>query len=190
MGFALKKRETMKICHCPNCIQACCSTCRQNMMNVRAEKQKLALGEDGWNLNGGSLVLPSRTRGGGTGRPNMARFAEDDTTSESDASIAIAEEVTASEEEPVVEEADDGDKKKAKPSASRVILEVDSLSKAIAAVGRCQDCGSEELEVEMKTICLASSVVISCKQCDFVYKAEPPPLRQQCTKGTTTTLKG
>ena len=62
-----------------------------------------------------------------------------------------------------------------KPSSTRVILEVDALERMMAKNCRCLRCNGE-VEISLKTVCLATSVVLRCQRptCGYIYYSEPP----------------
>jgi hypothetical protein len=158
-------------------------------VNARLERNKLASRDTGWNLNGSSTsVARSQTRGNGMVRPILIKAWFGESRSESEKEVEcinldnveekeeLVEEIpqqqpVETEEEP--EQAAHISKKKVKPSASRAILEVEALAKAFAATKGCPDCGSV-INLEVKTVCLASSVILTCKDllCSFVYHGD------------------
>ena len=137
-----------------------------------SERRKLCHKESDWNLPG-SATPTTRTRHGGNGRPHLARKDLFDASSSDHDDQTDNEE----EEEDVSEEeanliAPDNNKK---PPASRVTLEVDSLTKMMEELGVCQDCNGP-VEVTLKTTCLATSVKAICKDpgCAYILHSNPP----------------
>jgi hypothetical protein len=141
------------------------------------EQQRLAPKESDWNLLAGlSATAPTtRTRNGGNGRPSMNRrrmMLEDDSSSSSDSEWYSSsdeegeEEDDAEDEELIVKETE-------KPPASRIILEVDALTKAFEMHSICKAC-SGSVSLEVKTTCLASSVYVTCNnvQCRYIYHGD------------------
>jgi hypothetical protein len=148
-------------------------------LSARTQVRKLGMKESDWKLPGttGAPVV-SRTRFGGIGRPNL-QIKEDlyyDVSSE-DELIESSDE----EEEEVAEEEDDeegedtNNKKKKKPDASRAILEVKSVIDAVEKHGRCKDC-SGPITASMNTLCIATNLVLACKDsnCGYVFHSQPP----------------
>jgi hypothetical protein len=72
-----------------------------------------------------------------------------------------------SEEEDEDSEDDDGDDWK-KPSCTRLILEMDLLKKCIEKNCHCPKCDGL-IEIKMKTLCLASNVMLCYKDVDCGY---------------------
>ena len=125
--------------------------------------------DDDWNLPGQRTdALTTRTRGGGSGRPDLARKEDvvvavvDDTTE--------AEAVAVAEEEEEEEEEDDEDEEEApadkckKPKHTRVLVEVAQLEGAFAgrACPECHEC----LELKLRTVCIATSIDLVCNNKD------------------------
>jgi hypothetical protein len=108
------------------------------------EHHKLSFKESDWKLPGMDSInaAPSRTRGGGLGRPNLKRVLpfEEDTTSESDAetpeasAAAVDFEDLPEEEE---EESEEEDEPKQKPPSTHVIVETKALTDLIVSHCRC-----------------------------------------------------
>lgn len=144
------------------------------------ESKKLASAQSGWNLAGKEEeVRATRTRNGGFGRPDLAGFVErrhqqcQVSWSDED-SLFTYESINSSEEtdvSPYISEDDMIDK----PSNSRVLLEVSSLSSAIEENSVCPTCSSR-LMVLYDTVCLATSVSLKCKnaRCPYIYHGESP----------------
>jgi hypothetical protein len=168
------------------------------------ESFKLAAKESDWNLAGTTQVggeARSRTRSGGRGKPNSdyrrQQFLEPvsdgegaDADDEAEPAGAFTEEVdddvSIGEEEDEESESEDGQvkkkkkkkkKKKAKPPATRVIVEVEALMETLQTCSRCNECGGE-LEISLKTTCIATSIKMTCKSstCGFIFYSNPPAL--------------
>jgi hypothetical protein len=143
-----------------------------------AERSKLAPKESDWNLAGLSSTAPTtRTRHGGNGRPTLHRRWMMEVEEEEEESVASDSSYNSSDEESCTSEELDDDvlALTEKPPATRVILEVDSLTKAVETNSICKECNGS-LALVVKTTCLASSIVLSCcnSDCGFVYHAEQP----------------
>jgi hypothetical protein len=146
-------------------------------ISAALERTKLSAKEDDWNLHGGSssaTTSSSRTRSGRV----VPGFAEVtlDCMSTSSGSDYESEESESS----LVETSDDDamevvEEEPPKPPASRIIVEVDSLTKAFAANAKCKSC-NEALAFEVKTTCIASNVILSCtsRKCGYVFHSDPP----------------
>jgi hypothetical protein len=155
----------------------------------RAETLKLTNKEDGWQLRGDSEgCLPSRTRHGGNGRPNLqlkamqleetptptptvtAGPSTSNSSSEDDSSWCSNSDGSSSSEE-----SEDSVPYKRKPPASRVIMETDPLTTTLEKTSRCMECNGL-VDVSLQTLCLATSIMLSCKnpRCGFVYYSQPP----------------
>jgi hypothetical protein len=161
-------------------------------LSISAQRGKLKPKEVDWKLPGsdGPPVL-TRTRHGGSGRPNLDRFVEveDSSASEAEAEAEQLDEAEAPEEAAAVEdidvqeevlddgnddeESDDDDCKK--PSATRVIVEVDPLIELIENNCRCPDCEGK-LKASLRTVCLASSLTLSCNNeyCGYIDSMRTP----------------
>jgi hypothetical protein len=144
--------------------------------------------EEGWNLPG-ACVPSSRTRGGGSGRPNLKkRLFNEIISSESDSEWEM-EEVESSEDgeeqvdtedfftdEDLEEEDDeDDDEEDGKPPPTRLLLEYESLKKCMEKNCRCPKCNGP-VNMDVKTICIASNVMVSCvdKDCGYVDVSDLP----------------
>ena len=60
---------------------------------AQGESRRLSSEESGWHLPGYCPALASRTRGGGAGRPNLARqeeIVDVDSSTEEDVAVAVA----------------------------------------------------------------------------------------------------
>jgi hypothetical protein len=136
------------------------------------ESYRLTSKQDGWNLPGGT-VTASRTRHAGSGRPRL--FGKrDPNVSSSDSDSEYEEESIGTSEEDLIEddECDDEDdsdvgeeEDQEKPPASRALLELSSLKKLLEKNSRCPEC-SGPVEMKVNTICIASSVMLCCKDQD------------------------
>ena len=73
------------------------------------------------------------------------------------------------------EDYDNEDEWDEKPPATRLFLEQDATTSFIEKYSRCPNC-TGPVEVKVKTICLASSLVIGCKDedCGFVDHSVAP----------------
>jgi len=62
-----------------------------------------------------------------------------------------------------------------KPPATRVILEVDSLTNMIYKLSKCPDCNGP-IDVDIKTTCIASHVKAACLnvECGYILHSDPP----------------
>jgi hypothetical protein len=62
-----------------------------------------------------------------------------------------------------------------RPAATRVILEAEMLLATLGENCRCSECKSPVL-VELKTICLATSIELTCTnaKCGYIYYSHPP----------------
>jgi hypothetical protein len=147
------------------------------------ETYKLKNKENDWKLNGdaSSGVPSTRTRKGGSGRPNLARDVID--LAESSAAISLHSSFDESEDSdwtPTNREWDttsssEEDEEALKPSATRVIMEVIPLKTCMEKTCRCQECDGP-VEVFFRTICIATSFMLCCKnpRCGYVYYSDPP----------------
>jgi hypothetical protein len=152
-----------------------------NRTIARSRKIKArSKGESDWkNLAGLSpSALRTRTRNGGNGRPNLSRACcleaeSDSSSSESEWNESSAEDSYCSTDD----EEDEAElaKEKEKPPASRVIVEVDLLTKAFEANAICQQCAGP-VSLDVKTVCLTSSLVVTCNNvnCGYVFHGDQP----------------
>jgi hypothetical protein len=142
----------------------------------RVERDRLTNREDDWqaHLCAADLSL-TRTRFGGQGRSNLARKNDDRVTLSVDSSLDVSISSEEQEEDDDDELSEDESEKKVKPEASRVFLEVDALTATLKENCRCSECKSE-VEVEMKTVCLATSIELTCTnpRCGLIYYSNPP----------------
>jgi hypothetical protein len=164
-------------------ILASCSTMSMSSSrNTVREEARLRLGEDGWNLISGSTGTTSRTRHGGSGRPNphhrRSHFNEDPTSStdsDYEADSSSDDESASSDDSSSVElevEEDDDNKK---PPPTRLFVELESLKKCMEKNCRCPNCNGP-VEMKVKTLCLASNVMVCCldNTCGYVDVSDQP----------------
>jgi hypothetical protein len=122
---------------------------------------------------------PSRTRGGGKGRPNFELLrksklisCDDSSSSSLEVEQVLVQEgvavVVAEEEEAVVT-------KFVKPLHTRVIVEVKALDNAFAQFA-CPKCYRRPLEVSLKTVCIATHLILKCNNssCGWIFNKDPP----------------
>ena len=156
---------------------------------VLLESSKLLNKDLTWKLFGtsGVAITRTRTRNGGSGRPAMFRqepsngdFDEDEDSTyeeeddemeeeEEDELEEVAEEIKeVSDLEPLEEEMK-------KPTFTRVILEAKALNEVFESHCKCPQCG-EQLKMEVKTICIASSIRLTCVNlnCSYVHYGNSP----------------
>jgi hypothetical protein len=148
------------------------SACGQNRRwaaSARIERQKLANKEDDWSLNGKVTVTPpTRTRNGGTGRPNLIKWSWDKSSESEDSEWTSPSIESKESDELYVLEV-------TKPPATRVILEVQSLKSMMEQNCRCKRC-YKSVDVYFRAVSLATSIMITCKhpRCGFIYYSDPP----------------
>jgi hypothetical protein len=77
---------------------------------------------------------------------------------------------SSEEEDKIVSEGDEeeeedlcGDEEEKKPNFTRLLLEYDSLKKCMEKNCQCPEECNGEVEMQVKTICLTSSVMLCCK---------------------------
>lgn len=147
------------------------------------ERNRLGFTESDWNLPGtgySSLTTTSsvscRTRHGGVGRPNlMKRKNELPPTSSEDEDWSheseTADDGYTSDDELELEKS----REKLKPPSSNIIIGVKALTETLGTNCICQQCHGP-VDVTIKTICLASRIIITCKdeECGFVFDSPPP----------------
>jgi hypothetical protein len=151
-------------------------TAPASRFNVAAETAKLSFKESDWNLPGGhATIMRTRTRHGGSGRPDLSTnkritFVELESSEEEVVSSSESEDEEVDEEE---EEDEDEDIKKEKPVSTRIIVERDQLMEAFEKNCVCKDCHGP-VEVSIRTLCLATTYVISCKdsKCGYIYYSQ------------------
>jgi len=146
--------------------------------NSSMESRKLSHKESDWNLPG--TALPNtRTRHGGHGRPDLNRKGSvEKSCSDEDEDVGSDEEYApnSSDMDDSETEADDlAPENTGKPPATRVILEVDSLTKMIYELSKCPDC-NVPIDVDIKTTCIASHVKAACLnvECGYVLHSNLP----------------
>lgn len=140
-----------------------------------AERNRLAPRNQWKNLAGMSptATTRTRTRHAGNGRPDLNRRMLEDMSLESKSSSESEWYSSSSSDEECEEEEEQLLKEIEKPPASRIILEVDALTKAFEGHAICKSCnGSVSLQV--KTTCLASSVYIHCNNsnCGYIFHGD------------------
>jgi hypothetical protein len=153
---------------------------------VVTAKKKLGNREDDWNLagknNDGDRI--TRTRGGGNGRPQYIARKKQFIEPESSDSDKTAPAVTESEDEDEEEDEDDVDvelteaddppvPETPRTSATRVIIEVDALMQIFEKHCRCAEC-YHPMKAELKTICLATQIILTCNNCGYIHYSMPP----------------
>jgi hypothetical protein len=141
------------------------------------ESYRLGSKETDWSLPGGTASnnpVRSRTRNAGNGRPNLAkRVFNEILTSSSDSEyeeeeVSSSDEGINSEEEDEEEEEEEEGGEAQKPSCTRLILEYESLKKCMEKNCRCPECNGP-VEMQVNTLCLASNVMLCCKDEDCGY---------------------
>jgi hypothetical protein len=125
--------------------------------------KKLLSTDNDWNLaRAPSAGRTSRTRGAGNGRPNFELLRKKKLISCNDNVVDLSGPVAGEATGVVGTEAAGGPpKKKVKPSHTRVLLEVKQLEDAFAQYV-CPNCQEQPLEVKMKTVCIATSLALTC----------------------------
>jgi hypothetical protein len=133
------------------------------------EKTKLSFRESDWNLACG--VIPSRTRAGARKPITLPRRSMDETVDSDADSSDDEDDVDEDEEE------DEDEDMWVKPPATRVMLEVNALIQCFEKNSVCGYCNGP-VNASIKTLCLASSVVLSCKDpdCEYTYHSKRPAL--------------
>jgi hypothetical protein len=127
--------------------------------------------------------VTTRTHHGGNGRPNIStrkkKFNEPESRSDSEQEdedneelIEIAGPPEADIEEDEDEERDDGS---TKPPPTRAIFELDGLMETLEKHCQCPECHGP-LKPSMKSICLASQLILTCtnKDCCYTHSSKPP----------------
>ena len=155
---------------------------------VSYQRRKLCFKEDDWKLvaASGSLTTSSsssvKTRHGGAGRPNLKKKHCNEPESSSSSSDSESKEM---EEDDGLEaavsdleedfEMDEELEERMKPPSTNVIVEMNSLVETLQKNCHCSDCHGP-VDVAIKTVCLASCIVLSCKntECSFVYNSPTP----------------
>jgi hypothetical protein len=159
-----------------------------NKAAVAYQSSMLACKEKDWKLPG-TVVVNTRTRNGGTGRPNMSirkkMFNESESESEDDDSeaneelIEIAgppiEEIDKDDTSTVEEEDDDlTPKEGGKPPHTRAIFELEGLMETLSMHCRCPQCGGQ-LKPSTKSTCLATKLKLTCtKACGYIHYIKAP----------------
>ena len=117
------------------------STRTSRRINSTAESKKLSYKESDWNLPS-SVLRTTRTRHGGKGRPNLSRKELFDSSSESEdesyETQASQDESDDLSEEQADQQTPENNKK---PPATRVVLEVGSLTNMMGELCKCPECG-------------------------------------------------
>jgi hypothetical protein len=168
------------------------SSSSNSSRNTVREEARLRLGEDGWNLIAGAGTS-NRTRNGGAGRPNLSVRRSYFNESSTDSDYEANQQASSSEEEVEYDddssdeslaedpEEEEGDGKK--PSCTRLFLEVASLKKCMERNCRCPNCNGP-VEMTVKTLCLASNIMVKCKDndCGYVDVSDLPATAQVGTR--------
>jgi hypothetical protein len=143
-------------------------------MSTAREHNKLACSESDWKLAGGTL-----NEGRGRTRSSNFRMANDKDNSSDDSNYSLSsssgdDEVSIDMEELTIEAMTLEDKP-IKPEARNVVLEVDVLKDLVLRSCHCQKCYGR-VEFSMKTICIASSIILTCKDksCGYIYNSPLP----------------
>jgi hypothetical protein len=145
--------------------------CSSTLVN---ESNKLRAKESDWNLAGVSgLLTASRTRHSGHGRPNLQR--QDASYGHEVVILESSDSEYLHESSSSLEDDEEGVEEARKPPASRVILEVSTLTSMFEKLCLCPTCGGK-LTMSLKTVCLATSMVMTCnmRKCGFIHYSEPP----------------
>jgi hypothetical protein len=146
--------------------------------NTVHESYRLACKEGDWNLAGACSNLTSRTRGGGSGRPNLSQRHVLESSLDSE---YVQLQDTSSEEEFLVDVSsssdseDDPEEDERKPDPTCLVLKQESLKKCIEKNCRCPTCNGP-VDVKFKTLCLASNIMLLCrdKDCGYIDVSEQP----------------
>jgi hypothetical protein len=93
--------------------------------NTVLETYRLRLEEDDWNLRGKGSTSSSRTRNGGSGRPQLCKRVYNESSSSSDSDYQADEETSSSLESDADEHEDEEEQLK-KPPPTRLFLEFES----------------------------------------------------------------
>jgi hypothetical protein len=148
--------------------------------SFRLEQQRLRAREDDWNLVTVSGEGLSRTRGRGSGRPNIesARQRKEMFITEvGPEDVSIVEESLSTVSLPANDTSSSevsSPNKKAKPSNSRVILEVDHIQEVFDKLG-CPKRGGP-IKPLLKTVCISSRIGFEClnERCDVSHEGVKP----------------
>ena len=118
-----------------------------------------------WKLPIGSTPGKKWTRNGGLGQPKL-NWREAKATELEDSEWSWDTDIPSSEEE---------DLDLSKPSSTRVVIENDALKVTMEKHCRCLQCHGV-VDVSTKTVCLATSLIIRCKdpQCGYIYYSNSP----------------
>jgi hypothetical protein len=141
--------------------------------NTVLETYRLRLEEDDWNLRGKGSTS-SRTRNGGSGRPQLCKGVYNESSSSSDSDYQADEETSSSSESDADEQEDEEEQLK-KPPPPWLFLEFESLKKCMEKNCRCPKCNGP-VKMSVKMLCLASNVMVSCadKDCGYVDVSDLP----------------
>jgi hypothetical protein len=162
---------------------------RQKRWKVSAQREKARLAgslEGDWKLAGirNSKSPETRTRKGGHGRPNLERKRVEnevmysDTSSAPPSSSSYDSDWSYHESDDSDRQADSDDTEDAdpkKPSATRVIIEVEGLKSTLEMNSFCMQCEGRVSAI-LRTTCIATSIMLKCKDpnCGFIYYSTPP----------------
>jgi hypothetical protein len=148
---------------------------------TRTELSKLTSKERDWSFSAlQGPTITTRTHHGGQGRPNLA-IREIVLSSSSDESSNGGMDIdeapsTSTNTDPVTLVTEDTDEiELRKPPASRVIIEVAGLTETLNDNCHCWECKGP-VEVSLRTTCLATSIMLTCKtsHCGYIYYGSPP----------------
>jgi hypothetical protein len=160
-------------------VLACNSMSNNKRPSLRGEQRRLSSDEPDWNLDGGVL---RRTRGRGKGS-SSTQSSEVASEEESKVDSGTGEETVSAVTEHVESEDDEAQGTTStartrsgndKPTHTRIILEVVQLEEAFKNVP-CSECG-ETIQLEIRTVCLASSIRLVCNNvnCSYVSQLNGP----------------
>jgi hypothetical protein len=146
--------------------------------NTVHESYRLGSKQTDWSLPGtASIPITSRTRGGGHGRPNFCKRVHDESSTDSDFVVCSSSSSESDSEEDADEEEDEEvlEEDGVKPSCTRIIVEHESLRKCMEKNCRCLVCNGPVM-MEVNTLCLASNVMLRCKDddCGWIEHSDPP----------------
>ena len=145
---------------------------------TRGEQRRLGSDDPAWNLvQGTTSITTTRTRGGGTGRPNYEKVA-----ARNDFLFDAMESVMETNDNGAEPDSEsDGESSQessiaptSKPTHTRVVLEVSQLEQAFRNFP-CPECG-DDLELKLRTVCIASYVQLVCnnKECNYISNFDKP----------------
>ena len=146
---------------------------------TRGEQRRLAPDDTDWSL--GHVASPiTRTRGGGSGRPNLVRVAAcNDFLFPEVVEEDVTESATGMNDNSIGSESDGESLQEpaaptSKPTHTRVILEVSQLEQAFQNFP-CPDCG-DYLELKLRTTCIASYIQLVCNnnECNYISNFDKP----------------